>query len=126
MLSHSYLIAGDPNRETMYSNEFQEGIHRFIECKLLHRVFNFVCQYDRRVNSDQWITKTLKSCPGSSFFQIITPSKIAYVISLVKNGQEMWDQEIGVAGNREKGDDEPRRRRGHCSQVAWARSVRSA
>jgi hypothetical protein len=49
--------------------------------------------------------KTLKNFPGASFFQIITPSDIAYVILLIKNGQEMWDQEISVAGNREKGDD---------------------
>jgi hypothetical protein len=41
----------------------------------------------------------VEKCPGASFFQIITPIDITNVISLVKNGQEMWDQEISVAGN---------------------------
>jgi hypothetical protein len=94
----------------MYPDKFQEGIHRFIECKSLHPVFNFVCQYVRQLHLDQWITKTLKNCPGASFFQIRTPSNISYVISLVKNGQEMWDQEMGIAGNQEKGDDEPKKK----------------
>ncbi len=52
----------------------------------------------------------VEKLPGSSFFQIITPSNIAHVILLIKNGQEMWDQEIGVAGNREKGDDKPKKK----------------
>ncbi len=61
-------------------------------------------------DSDQWIMKMLKSCLGASIYRIITPSDIAYVILLVKNGQEMWGLEIGVAGNREKGDDEPKKK----------------
>ena len=46
VISPTFLfVAGDPNRKTMYPDQFQEGIHRFIECKSLHCVFNFVCQY---------------------------------------------------------------------------------
>ena len=52
--------------------------------------------------------KTLKKKPGRCFFQMITPSDIAYVIAVIKNGQEMWDQEITLlACNDEMGEDEP-------------------
>ena len=108
----------------MYPDKFQEGLHRFIECKSLHPVFNFVCQYVQRLHSDQWITKTLKNCPGASFFQIITPSNIAYVILLVNNCQEMWDQEMGIAGNQEKGVDEPKKEQGWSTTTAQRRTGR--
>ena len=39
---------------------------------------------------------------------MITPSDIAYVIAVIKNGQEMWDQEITLlARNDEMGEYEP-------------------
>ena len=39
---------------------------------------------------------------------MITPSDIAYVIAVIKNGQEMWDQEITLlAQNDDMGEDEP-------------------
>ena len=31
--------------------------------------------------------------PGTTIFQVLTPSKIAYVIAVLKNGKEMWDNE---------------------------------
>ena len=45
--------------------------------------------------------------PGYCFFQFVTPSDIAYVISVIKNGKEMWDQEIRLAENQDMGEDKP-------------------
>jgi len=45
--------------------------------------------------------------PGNCFFQFVTPSDITYVISVIKNGKEMWDQEIKLAKNQDMGEDEP-------------------
>ena len=46
--------------------------------------------------------------PGYCFFQFVTPSDIAYVISVIKNhGKEMGDQEIRLAENQDMGEDEP-------------------
>ena len=87
----------------MFPDEFQERIEKFIKCKLLHRVFNFVCQYVRRLYLDNFITKALKMTPGYCFFPFVTPSNIAYVISVIKNGKEMWDQEIRLAENQDMG-----------------------
>ncbi len=39
---------------------------------------------------------------GVSFIDMITPSDIAYVICLVKNGKDMWDPKIQLM---ESGDD---------------------
>ena len=36
----------------------------------------------------------MKSYPQSSFIDIMTPSDIAYVIAIVKNSGEMWDQNV--------------------------------
>jgi len=41
--------------------------------------------------------------PGYCFFQFVTPSNIADVISVIKNGKEMWDQEIRLAENQDMG-----------------------
>ena len=37
--------------------------------------------------------------PGKTFFQIITPSDISYILSLVKNGKDVWDQDDRMAAN---------------------------
>jgi hypothetical protein len=46
------------------------------------------------VHSDEFICKGLRLTPGTSFLEIIGPNDIAYVIALVKNSWEMWDQDI--------------------------------
>ncbi len=39
--------------------------------------------------------------PGTTIFQVLTPSNIAYVIAVLKNGKEMWDnEEEGNKGNK--------------------------
>ncbi len=38
--------------------------------------------------------------PGSPFFCIVTPSDIAHVLAIIKNGNELWDQ----AKKRQVGD----------------------
>ena len=88
----------------MFPDELQEGIEKFVDCRCLHRVFEFFCHYVRRLYSDAWLTKKLKKYPERSFFQIVTPSDIAYIISLVKNGKAMWDQEMDVVAKNQ--DDE--------------------
>jgi hypothetical protein len=34
----------------------------------------------------------MKKCPGQPFFNMVTPSDIAYVLAIIKNGKESWDQ----------------------------------
>ncbi len=71
-------------------------------------MYGFFARYVRKVYSDSDIKTDLKNNEGLSFIDKITPSDIAFVISVLKNGRNMWDQNIkmkqlGVAvhGDRE-------------------------
>ncbi len=45
------------------------------------------------------LTKVLKMSPGTTIFQVLTSSDTAYVVAVLKNGKEMWDNE--EEGNKE-------------------------
>jgi hypothetical protein len=71
-------------------------------------VYKFLARYVRKIYSDSDIKTDLKNNEGSSFIDKITPSDLAFVISVLKNGCDVWDQNIkmkqlGVAvhGDRE-------------------------
>ncbi len=55
-------------------------------------VFEFTCTYVRRLYSDASWRKMMKTCPGQPFFNMVTPSDIAYVLAIIKNGKDSWDQ----------------------------------
>jgi len=75
-------------------------------------IYDFLGRYVRRVHSDDFIRRTLKSYPQSSFIDIMTPSDIAYVIAIVKNSGEMWDQNVRMTemGQRAWGSKEKKLR----------------
>ncbi len=77
----------------MQPDHFKEGINEFVRDDSLYLVFSFVCNYVRKLYSDKHLTKMLKMSPGTTIFQILTPSNIAYVVAVLKNGKEMWDNE---------------------------------
>ena len=54
----------------------------------------FIAHYVRKVFSDSKILKHLKSMPGVSFLDMISTSDIAYVLTIVKNGQKGWDEKM--------------------------------
>jgi hypothetical protein len=58
------------------------------------RVYDYLGRYVRRVHSNQFICMVLKVTPQASYVDIIGPSDIAYVIAIIKNSSEMWDQDI--------------------------------
>ncbi len=57
-------------------------------------MYKFFARYVRRVYSDSDIKTDLKNTKGLSFIDKITPSDVAFVISVLKNGREVWDQNI--------------------------------
>jgi hypothetical protein len=57
-------------------------------------VFKFFARYVRKVYSDSDIKKDLKNNEGLSFIDSITQSDIAFVISVLKNGCNMWVKNI--------------------------------
>ena len=66
--------------------------------------YYFIAHYVRKVFSDSKILKHLKSMPGVSFLDMISTSDIAYVLTIVKNGQKGWDEKMkGNGPNEESG-----------------------
>jgi hypothetical protein len=68
-------------------------------------IFDLIARYVRRVHSDEFIHKALKTTPGTNFMDIIGPNDIAYVIALFKNSKEMWDQDIRMRESGAKTTD---------------------
>jgi hypothetical protein len=46
------------------------------------------------VHSDEFIRKCLRYAPGRSYLVIIGPGDIAYIVSIIKNSNDMWDQDL--------------------------------
>jgi hypothetical protein len=61
---------------------------------LLGQIFNLIARYVRKVHSDEHIRKVICYSTGRSILDVIGPSDIAYIVSIIKNSKDMWDQDI--------------------------------
>ncbi len=76
----------------LYPDELDRGFRDFVDLKIERLVYKFMCSDVRRIKPDvKWETLLMKN-PGGPFFCKITPSNIACVLSVIKNGKDMWDQ----------------------------------
>ncbi len=57
-------------------------------------VFEFVCLYLRRIKTDVVWKKLLRENEGDPIFKFITPSDIAYILSIMKNGKNVESEEV--------------------------------
>ncbi len=57
-------------------------------------MYEFLARYLRKVYPDTDIKKDLKNNEGFLFIDRITPSDIVFVISILKNGCNIWNQTI--------------------------------
>ncbi len=57
-------------------------------------MYSFFAKYVQKAHSDSTIKSELRQKKGLSFVDIITPSNIAFVISVIKNSRDVWDQKI--------------------------------
>ena len=72
-----------------------------------NELYKFITLYVQKVYNDTLITRELHHMTGCSFLDLIRPGDIAYVIALVKNGRDTWDQMVwmkalGAAAHKEK------------------------
>ena len=87
----------------------------------LHPVYDFLTRYVRKIHSDRYIKRTLAANPGVTFLEIIGPSDVAYVISLLKNSIDVWKYDLRrPEGTRPKplytnGENMKR----ECGKTAW-------
>ena len=63
-----------------------EGFARYAISNMEHYVFEFLLNYVRRMKSDMDWRKLLKKNPEKPFLLFVTPSDIAFTLSLIKNG----------------------------------------
>ncbi len=78
-----------------------------VRAKERNELYKFIALYVRKLYSDILITRELCRMTGCSFLNLIRPGDIAYVIALVNNGRDMWDQmlqmrALGAAAHKEK------------------------
>ena len=77
-----------------------EGFRRYSECGMEHFVFEFLLNYVRKIKSDKEWRKLLKMNPTKPFLLFVTPSDIAHVLLLIKNGRGVWDQALRMDRDR--------------------------
>ena len=92
----------DPNRKGFNPDKFTDGYEQLRDAENRKEYYFFIAHYVRKVFPDNKITQLLRATPGSSFLDLITTSDIAYVITVVKNGRDMWDERLdGKESNAE-------------------------
>jgi len=74
------------NNETVDDNEAK--VEGFV------RIYEFFTRYVRRIHPDTHWKRDMKMNPNKLWFQLITPSDIAFVISLMKNGMPVWKRKM--------------------------------
>jgi hypothetical protein len=75
---------------------------KLIKPEVREEFYHFIAHYVRKVFPDSKIAQQLRSSPGSSFLDMITPSDIAYVLTIVKNGKNGWEEKMK---KKESGDN---------------------
>jgi hypothetical protein len=77
-----------------YSDLLGEGVKIEQGSNTLNQIFNFFARYVWKVHSDELICKCLRYAPGRSYLDVIGPGDIAYIVSIIKNSKDMWDQDL--------------------------------
>jgi hypothetical protein len=87
-------------------DEFADGIKPFLGSseKKMEDVCEFLARYVRKLHADRYLKNVINSDPGVSFLDIIGPSDIAYVITLVKNSKLVWLQAPNSGNDEDQGN----------------------
>jgi hypothetical protein len=88
------FVTGDPERMAFDPDLLGEGVKIEQGSNILNQIFNSFTRYVRKVHSDEIIQKCLCYAPGRSYLDIIGPGDIVYIISIIKNSKDMWDQDL--------------------------------
>jgi len=95
MLAANNYQPGDRNRSQIDPDSLVKGVEDYmIDAQAREGLYDFIAWYVRKVCPDSLITKHLRAMPGYTFLDLIRPSDVAYVISLLKNGRGMRGMEI--------------------------------
>ena len=84
-------------KSLMKNNEMVDDNEAKLEGSV--RIYKFFTRYVRRIHPDTYWKRAMKMNPNKLWFRLITPSDIAFVISLMKNGMPVLDQFVGLVTN---------------------------
>ncbi len=106
LAAYIYQPGGDPNRSEIDPDSLVKGMEDFMidAQEAREGLYDFIARYVRKVCPDSLITKGMRAMPGYTFLDLILPSDVAYVISLLKNGRGMWDMEIERRDTARRGE----------------------
>jgi hypothetical protein len=82
------------NRVKIDPDKLRNGLDHYASSSNKAELYKFLARYVRKVYPDTDIKNDLKNNEGFSFIDRITPSDIAFVLSILKNGCNVWDQTI--------------------------------
>ena len=106
-----FLLTGDPGREMLDPDLLGEMVKIEQGSNLLDQIFNLIARYVRKVHSDEHIRKVICYNSGRSFLEdIIGPSDITYIVSIIKNSKGMWDQDIRMQELGEEAKENPEKK----------------
>ncbi len=106
-----FLLTGDPGRETLDPDLLGEMVKIEQGSDLINQIFNLIARYVWKVHSDEHIRKVLmRYNAGRSFLDIIGPSDIGYIVSIIKNSKGMWDQDIQMQELGEEAKENPEKK----------------
>jgi hypothetical protein len=71
-----------------------EGVRIEWGSNLPQQIFNLFARYVQKVHSDEFTCKCLRYAAGRSFLDVIGPGDIAYIVLIIKNSKDMWDQDL--------------------------------
>ena len=91
------ICTGD--NKVVEPDPLSEGFTRYAQRNMEHLVFEFLLNYVRRFKSDKDWRKLLKKNPEKPFLLFVTPSDIAFILALIKNGLGMWERSRRLQDN---------------------------
>jgi hypothetical protein len=105
-----FFLTGDPGTATLDPDLLGEMVKIEQGSNLLNQIFNLITRYVRKVHADEHICREIRYSAGRSFLDVVGPSDIAYIISMIKNSKGMWDQDIRVQELGAEGIENPEKK----------------
>jgi hypothetical protein len=85
---------GDPGRQMFAPDLLREIVKIEQGSDVLDQIFNLITRYVWKVHSDEHIRKVIRYSAGRSFLDVIGQSDIAYIVLIIKNSKDMWNQDM--------------------------------
>jgi hypothetical protein len=80
----------DGNSDAINPDDLSNGVMHWQKNKKMDDLMDFLACYVRNVHANRYFRKLVLNHPGGTYLDIITPSDIAYVISMIKSSAHLY------------------------------------